>query len=83
MVADVPLVNFRDIENELDKLVSDQTFDDLDDGISNLTVFLTELIRLIEEIKITLKDEDIYKDFWADYRLKTIGCQEFCILCRR
>jgi hypothetical protein len=60
MVADVPLVNFRDIENELDKLVSDQTFDDLDDGISNLTVFLTELIRLIEEIKITLKDEDIY-----------------------
>jgi hypothetical protein len=54
MVADVPLVNFRDIENELDKLVSDQKFDDLDDGISNLTVFLTELIRLIEEFKITL-----------------------------
>lgn len=52
MVADVPLVNFRDIENELDKLVSDQTFDD--DGISNLTVFLTELIRLIEEFNITL-----------------------------
>ena len=68
MVADVPLVNFRDIENELDKLVSDQTFDDLDDGISNLTVFLTELIRLIEEFKITLKDEDIYLDFRSDYK---------------
>ena len=54
MVADVPLVNFRDIEIELDKLVSDQTFDELDDGISNLTVFLTELIRLIEKFNITL-----------------------------
>jgi hypothetical protein len=54
MVADVPLVNFRDIEIELDKLVSDQTFDELEDGISNLTVFLTELIRLIEEFNITL-----------------------------
>ena len=54
MVADVPLVNFRDIENELDKLVSDQTFDELGDGISNLTVFLTELIRLIEKFNITL-----------------------------
>jgi hypothetical protein len=68
MVADVPLVNFRDIENELDKLVSDQTFDDLKDGISNLTVFLTELIRLIEEIKITLEDTDIYLDFRSDYK---------------
>ena len=54
MVADVPLVNFRDIEIELDKLVSDQTFDELGDGISNLTVFLTELIRLIEKFNITL-----------------------------
>jgi hypothetical protein len=68
MVADVPLVNFRDIENELDKLVSDQKFDDLDDGISNLTVFLTELIRLIEEFEITLKDEDIYLDVRSDYK---------------
>ena len=44
MKAQAPLVNFRDIDNGLHKLVLDQIIDyDFVDGISNLSTFLKEL----------------------------------------
>ena len=44
MKAQAPLVNFRDIDLGLHKLVLDQIIDyDFVDGISNLSTFLKEL----------------------------------------
>jgi hypothetical protein len=56
-------VDFRDINYCLDKIILDQIID-FTDGISNLTTFLSELIKSIDTLldpeKIELEESDIF-----------------------
>ena len=65
-------------------------FTTTNDGISNLTTFLKDLVESLnthlnpdKNKKLNLSPLEIYGDSLQSIRTTTIGCQKFCPLCRR